>query len=168
MMLRMTLCKPEKKLKPMTKIDTVRVETLRVDTVLITKTDTVYLENSEDKEDRLMPNLGSLEKTILFEFDKALVKKDSYGELQSLVNLLQMNPSLKVSLEGHTDAMGSESYNINLSKNRVNAVKDFLIYNGIPEGRIIIEHHGETKPRQSNETTEGRQSNRRVDIRIIQ
>jgi len=79
-----------------------------------------------------------------------------------------MNPSLKVSLEGHTDAMGSESYNINLSKNRVNAVKDFLIYNGIPEGRIIIEHHGETKPRQSNETTEGRQSNRRVDIRIIQ
>jgi len=152
----------------MTKIDTVRVETLRVDTVLITKTDTVYLENSEDKEDRLMPNLGSLEKTILFEFDKALVKKDSYGELQSLVNLLQMNPSLKVSLEGHTDAMGSESYNINLSKNRVNAVKDFLIYNGIPEGRIIIEHHGETKPKQSNETTQGRQSNRRVDIRIIQ
>jgi len=168
MTLRMTLCKPEKKLKPMTKIDTVRVETLRVDTVLITKTDTVYLENSEDKEDRQLPNLGSLEKTMLFEFDKAMVKKDSYGEIQSLVNLLQVNPSLKVSLEGHTDAMGSEAYNINLSKNRVNAVKDFLIYNGIPEGRIIIEHHGETKPRQSNETTEGRQSNRRVDIRIIQ
>ncbi|MFM7565968.1 MAG: PorP/SprF family type IX secretion system membrane protein [Flavobacteriales bacterium] len=168
MMLRMTLCKPEKKTKTMAKVDTVRIETLRVDTVFITQIDTVVIENpSKGMETPNVP-MGSLEKSILFEFDKALVRKESYGELQSLVNLLQVNPSLKLSLEGHTDAMGSESYNINLSKNRVNAVKDFLIYNGIPQERIIIEHHGETKPKQSNETTQGRQSNRRVDIRILE
>ena len=155
-----------------TKIDTVErivyKDLLKIDTVFITKTDTIIIDNSvtinvPEKE----VFSGSLSKTILFEFDKSLVKKESFGELESLVNLLQANPTFKLSLEGHTDALGSELYNVDLSKNRVNAVKDFLIMNGINADRIIIKHFGETQPKTSNDTPLGRQDNRRVDVLII-
>ena len=95
------------------------------------------------------------------------MKKESYGELESIVNLLEMNPTYKLSLEGHTDAVGTESYNIGLSKNRVNAVRDFLVMNGIATERIIIQHHGEAKPVANNANADGRKSNRRVDVEII-
>lgn len=155
-----------------TKIDTVEriiyKDLLKIDTVFITKTDTIVIDNSITKN---IPEKevfsGSLSKTILFEFDKSLVKKESFGELESMVNLLQANPTFKLSLEGHTDALGSEVYNIDLSKNRVNAVKDFLIMNGINTDRIIIKHFGETQPKTSNDTPLGRQDNRRVDVVII-
>jgi type IX secretion system PorP/SprF family membrane protein len=155
-----------------TKIDTVEriiyKDLLKIDTVFITKTDTIIIDNSISKN---VPEKevfsGSLSKTILFEFDKSLVKKESFGELESMVNLLQANPTFKLSLEGHTDALGSEVYNVDLSKNRVNAVKDFLIMNGINADRIIIKHFGETQPKTSNDTPLGRQDNRRVDVMII-
>ena len=155
-----------------TKIDTVEriiyKDVLKIDTVFITKTDTIVIDNSITKN---IPEKevfsGSLSKTILFEFDKSLVKKESFGELESMVNLLQANPTFKLSLEGHTDALGSEVYNVDLSKNRVNAVKDFLIMNGINADRIIIKHFGETQPKTSNDTPLGRQDNRRVDVMII-
>jgi outer membrane protein OmpA-like peptidoglycan-associated protein len=95
------------------------------------------------------------------------VKKESYGEIENLVNMLQMNPKLMVSLEGHTDAKGPETYNANLSKNRVNAVRDLLIFNGIAANRISIGHFGESKPKASNDTVDGRKDNRRVDVVII-
>ena len=155
-----------------TRIDTVErivyKDVLKIDTVFITKTDTIIIDNSITKN---VPEKevfsGPLSKTILFEFDKSLVKKVSFGELESMVNLLQANPTFKVSLEGHTDAIGSEVYNVDLSKNRVNAVKDFLIMNGINTDRIIIKHFGETQPKTSNNTPLGRQDNRRVDVIII-
>lgn len=155
-----------------TKIDTVEriiyKDLLKIDTVFITKTDTIIIDNSITKN---VPEKevfsASLSKTILFEFDKSLVKKESFGELESMVNLLQANPTFKLSLEGHTDALGSEVYNVDLSKNRVNAVKDFLIMNGINADRIIIKHFGETQPKTSNDTPLGRQDNRRVDVMII-
>ena len=155
-----------------TKIDTVEriiyKDVLKIDTVFITKTDTIIIDNSITKN---VPEKevfsGSLSKTILFEFDKSLVKKESFGELESMVNLLQANPTFKVSLEGHTDAIGSEVYNVDLSKNRVNAVKDFIVMNGINPDRIIIKHFGETQPKTSNDTPLGRQDNRRVDAVII-
>jgi type IX secretion system PorP/SprF family membrane protein len=155
-----------------TKIDTVErivyKDLLKIDTVFITKTDTIIIDNSVTKN---VPEKevfsGSLSKTILFEFDKSLVKKEGFGELESMVNLLQANPTFKLSLEGHTDALGSEVYNVDLSKNRVNAVKDFLIMNGINIDRIIIKHFGETQPKTSNDTPLGRQDNRRVDVVII-
>ena len=155
-----------------TKIDTVEriiyKDLLKIDTIFITKTDTIIIDNSITKyvpEKEVFS--GSLSKTILFEFDKSLVKKESFGELESMVNLLQANPTFKLSLEGHTDALGSELYNVDLSKNRVNAVKDFLIMNGINADRIIIKHFGETQPKTSNDTPLGRQDNRRVDVVII-
>ena len=173
LILKITLCRPEKTPKiSKYKIDTIYREIHSVDTVFITKTeykiDTLIIDNSVTKtipETEVLS--GSVSKTILFEFDKSLVKKESFGELESMVNLLQANPTFKLSLEGHTDATGAESYNVGLSKNRVNAVKDFLILNGINTDRIIIKHFGETQPKTSNDTPLGRQDNRRVDVMII-
>ena len=173
LILKITLCRPEKTPKiSKYKIDTIYREIHSVDTVFITKTeykiDTLIIDNSVTKtipETEVLS--GSVSKTILFEFDKSLVKKESFGELESMVNLLQANPTFKLSLEGHTDATGAESYNVGLSKNRVNAVKDFLILNGINTDRIIIKHFGETQPKTSNDTPLGRKDNRRVDVMII-
>lgn len=167
LMLKMTLCKPERNLVSKVKLDTIYREIKKIDTVLITETriDTVYLERTITPEKDF--KTGNIAKTVLFEFDKSLVKKDSYGELESIVNLLKMNPSYKLSLEGHTDAVGTESYNVGLSKNRVNAVRDFIIMNGISPDRIVPQHHGETKPVADNSNPDGRKSNRRVDVTII-
>ncbi|MBM3165437.1 MAG: PorP/SprF family type IX secretion system membrane protein [Bacteroidetes bacterium] len=169
LMLKMTLCKPERAIVSKVKIDTIVREIQKIDTVLITQTrvDTVYLERAIENTPENEPKTGNISKTVLFEFDKSLVKKDSYGELESIVNLLKMNPSYKLSLEGHTDAVGTESYNIGLSKNRVNAVRDFIIMNGISPDRIVPQHHGETKPVADNSNPDGRKSNRRVDVEII-
>lgn len=169
-LLKMTLCKPDRIKVVKTKMDTIIKTIERIDTVYITQTerlvDTVYVEqkNVQTKADEKM---GDVTKTILFEFDKSLVKKESYGELESIVNLLQMNPTFKLSLEGHTDAVGTETYNIGLSKSRVNAVKDFLVLNGISADRIVNQHHGESKPVATNDHPDGRKSNRRVDVVII-
>ena len=167
LMLKMTLCKPERNLVSKVKVDTIYREIKKIDTVLITETriDTVYLERTITSEKDF--KTGNIAKTVLFEFDKSLVKKESYGELESMVNLLKMNPSYKLSLEGHTDAVGTESYNVGLSKNRVNAVRDFIIMNGISPDRIVPQHHGETKPVADNANADGRKSNRRVDVEII-
>lgn len=169
LMLKMTLCKPERAIVSKVKIDTIVREIQKIDTVLITQTrvDTVYLERAIENNPENETKTGNISKTVLFEFDKSLVKKDSYGELESIVNLLKMNPSYKLSLEGHTDAVGTESYNVGLSKNRVNAVRDFIIMNGISPDRIVPQHHGETKPVADNSNADGRKSNRRVDVEII-
>ena len=169
-MLKMTLCRRERTKAAKTKLDTIIKTIERIDTVFITQTerfvDTIYLDKPIEPS-KTPDNLGAVSRTILFEFDKSLVKKESYGELESIVNLLEMNPTYKLSLEGHTDAVGTESYNIGLSKNRVNAVRDFLVMNGIATERIIIQHHGEGKPVATNNNADGRKSNRRVDVEII-
>ncbi len=169
-MLKMTLCRPERTRVAKTKFDTIIKTIERIDTVFITQTerfvDTIYVDKSIEPS-KTPDNLGAVSKTILFEFDKSLVKKESFGELESIVNLLEMNPTYKLSLEGHTDAVGTEAYNVGLSKNRVNAVRDFLVMNGIAAERIIIKHHGEGKPVATNDNADGRKSNRRVDVQII-
>jgi type IX secretion system PorP/SprF family membrane protein len=169
-MLKMTLCRPERTKVAKTKLDTIIKTIERIDTVFITQTerlvDTIYVDKPIEPS-KTPDNLGAISRTILFEFDKSLVKKESYGELESIVNLLEMNPTYKLSLEGHTDAVGTEAYNVGLSKNRVNAVRDFLVMNGIATERIIIQHHGEGKPVATNNNADGRKSNRRVDVEII-
>jgi type IX secretion system PorP/SprF family membrane protein len=170
-MLKMTICRPERTKVVKTKTDTIFKTIERVDTIFITQTerliDTVFIDRTNEKPNETPDQVGAVSKTILFEFDKSVVKKESYGELESMVNLLEMNPTYKLSLEGHTDAVGTEAYNVSLSKNRVNAVRDFLVINGIAAERIIIQHHGEGKPVATNDNADGRKSNRRVDVQIM-
>lgn len=168
-------CKKDK--KPIEEVKNVVKDTtsiamkpeVRIDTVFIEKVDTIYIEKTS-KQSVVEPTKTTemMNKTILFRFDKAIIDKNSYGELESLVNILQTNTKIKIELEGHTDAEGTESYNVNLSKNRVNAIKDYLIMNGIDSNRIITDFLGEKQPKADNSTPEGRKENRRVDIRFVE
>ncbi len=145
-----------------------------MDTIVITRVDTVYIEaaveeiaevkQAEAEKKDFIP----IEKNVLFEFDKAVVQKGSFGALESIVNILNAKSELKISLKGHTDAQGPENYNVMLSKNRVSAVQDFLLANGISADRIIIEAFGEKVPIADNSSSEGRKLNRRVEVRFIE
>ena len=144
------------------------------DTIVITRIDTVYIEaaveeiaevkQAEVEKKDFIP----IEKNVLFEFDKAVVQKGSFGALESIVDILNAKSELKISLKGHTDAQGPENYNVMLSKNRVSAVQDFLLANGISADRIIIEAFGEKVPIADNSSSEGRKLNRRVEVRFIE
>ena len=145
-----------------------------LDTIVITRVDTVYIEAAVEEIVEVKQvqaekkDFIPIEKDVLFEFDKAIVQKGSFGALESIVNILNNKSELKISLQGHTDAQGPENYNVMLSKNRVSAVRDFLLSNGINANRIVIEALGEKVPIADNSSKEGRKLNRRVEVRFIE
>jgi outer membrane protein OmpA-like peptidoglycan-associated protein len=145
-----------------------------LDTIVITRVDTVYIEAAVEEIVEVKQvqaekkDFIPIEKDVLFEFDKAVVQKGSFGALESIVNILNNKIELKISLQGHTDAQGPENYNVMLSKNRVSAVRDFLLSNGINANRIVIEALGEKVPIADNSSKEGRKLNRRVEVRFIE
>jgi type IX secretion system PorP/SprF family membrane protein len=145
-----------------------------LDTIVITRVDTVFIEAAVEEIVEVKQvqaekkDFIPIEKDVLFEFDKAVVQKGSFGALESIVNILNNKSELKISLQGHTDAQGPENYNVMLSKNRVSAVRDFLLSNGINANRIVIEALGEKVPIADNSSKEGRKLNRRVEVRFIE
>ncbi len=102
---------------------------------------------------------------ILFDVDSYKIKGESYKTLAEIGQLLQDDPKLRLSIEGHTDSDGSEEHNFTLSQNRANSVRDYLIstYSIKPE-RLKAEGWGESKPIDTNETAEGKANNRRVEL----
>jgi len=105
--------------------------------------------------------------SIFFDFDKAVLKPESFPELERVVQLLNEKPSINIEVAGHTDNIGKTSYNQNLSERRANAVKKFLTSKGIAVNRITAIGYGETKPIVSNDDEkDGREINRRVEFQI--
>jgi len=92
---------------------------------------------------------------------------ESAVELNRLVELLRVNPLVRIEVGGHTDNVGSDSYNQQLSEKRASSVAQYLIGKGIDVGRITWKGYGEQQPMSSNETEEGRAENRRTEIRIV-
>lgn len=105
-------------------------------------------------------------KNIFFDFDKFDLKPASYPELNRLVKLLKKKDKLKIRIEGHTDIVGSESYNLILSRKRAKAVKSYLVQHGISSRRIKVKGFGASKPISDNKTEEGKAKNRRVEIKF--
>ncbi|MGH7874816.1 MAG: OmpA family protein [Candidatus Binatia bacterium] len=103
---------------------------------------------------------------VLFEFDKADLKPGAMRNLYPLVSFLKENSSRGVVIEGHTDSLGSDSYNLALSQRRADAVGTFLIENGIAADRVIARGLGEAAPVAANDTQQGQMMNRRVEIVI--
>jgi outer membrane protein OmpA-like peptidoglycan-associated protein len=101
---------------------------------------------------------------ILFETGRADLRPGALRQLYPLVTFLHNNPERRVLIEGHTDNVGSESYNLELSQHRADAVRDFLIQNGVNAAQITARGYGEMSPVASNATAAGRQQNRRVEI----
>ena len=106
-------------------------------------------------------------KNIFFDFDKYELKRESYPELNRLVKILKENKKLKVLIEGHTDIVGSDEYNLKLSEKRAEAVRNYLVKKGIERKRLSVKGYGARKPVADNESEEGRAKNRRVEIRFI-
>lgn len=105
-------------------------------------------------------------KNVLFEQGKPNLLPDSYAELDLVVSFLQSNPTVMIELSGHTDNRGVAVDNVNLSKDRVETVKTYLISKGIDGKRISGKGYGGTKPIASNDNEETRKLNRRVEFTI--
>lgn len=106
--------------------------------------------------------------TVLFDFDKADLRPESKPELERAIRFINQNPGKKFEISAHTDALGTDEYNLDLSERRASAVKDYLTQHGVNEGIIIAKGYGESQPIDTNETPEGRQRNRRVELRVIE
>jgi peptidoglycan-associated lipoprotein len=113
-------------------------------------------------------NLANDLKPIYFEYDKADIKSDQVSVLQANASLLKMNPNARVTVEGHCDERGSEEYNLALGDRRANAVKEFLLAQGIPANRIMTVSYGEERPVCREETEECFAKNRRAAFTLNQ
>src|SRR5712691_4783241 len=99
-----------------------------------------------------------------FDFNKATLKPAGKKMVDGAVTVMKDKPSMKVSVEGHTDSIGSDTYNQKLSERRAQAVRDYMVSQGIDAARISVKGWGKTKPIASNKTEAGRAENRRVEI----
>lgn len=107
-------------------------------------------------------------KNVFFNTGKWDVKEDSYSELERLVLLLSDLPELRIEISGHTDNIGNKSYNELLSQRRADAVVRYLVSKGIDKNRLIAKGYGQSIPVATNDTEEGRSTNRRTEFEIIE
>ncbi len=171
------LCKKKKPMldslyaeTPVQKVDTVYAIEYKTDTLIVERVDTIYINEPyvnriSDQDANRVLDLAS--RKLEFEHDKAIILKKSYGELESLTNLLLIRQDLRIRLDGHTDNNGTDEYNMLLSKNRVQAVKDMLVSNGVDANRIDLYYYGESKPIADNATEDGQAKNRRVEMHFL-
>jgi outer membrane protein OmpA-like peptidoglycan-associated protein len=111
--------------------------------------------------------LGVSAQNISFGAANAKLTTKSNASLNQVVTIMNENPTLRVRIEGHTDNAGNDDKNMQLSEDRANAVKDYLVSKGISEDRITAEGFGETTPIADNGTAAGRTKNRRIEIKIV-
>lgn len=103
---------------------------------------------------------------ITFEFNSARLTANAQRLMENVVSFLRADPNVHLSISGHTDNKGSDSYNLKLSRARANEVRDYLIGYGIDGSRLEAAGYGESRPVASNDTDAGRELNRRVEFRI--
>lgn len=108
----------------------------------------------------------SVDSEVSFDFGKDQLKPAFYPTLNKLGDVLGKYNRTVVHVVGHTDSVGSDTYNLALSKRRAGAVGDYLASRGVPQQRLRTEGRGESEPRDTNATEAGRQLNRRVEIYV--
>jgi outer membrane protein OmpA-like peptidoglycan-associated protein len=106
-------------------------------------------------------------KNVLFAYNSHALMPVSYPELDKVAELLLANPQLKAEISGHTDNVGGEAFNLELSKKRAESVAVYLAVKGIDRSRITAIGFGASKPIADNSTEEGRTQNRRTEFRLI-
>lgn len=110
----------------------------------------------------------TLNTDYLFDFDKSVVKVQYYPYLDELVPVMNRNPGLRVEIQGHADSTGTNRYNQALSERRAKAVRTYLTKKSVDAPRLTAVGFGEERPAYSNDTSEGRSKNRRVELKPIQ
>ena len=104
---------------------------------------------------------------VFFDTGMAILKPSSFKALNNLVEVMKLKPALIIEIAGHTDNTGPYEVNKKLSQDRSEAVRNYLIKNGISAGRLTAKGYGDTEPVASNDTDEGKQKNRRTEVRIV-
>lgn len=104
---------------------------------------------------------------VSFDFNSARIKSSFQSPLTKIADIMARYPQTQIAVVGHTDSVGSEQYNLELSLRRANAVADYLILKGVSRSRLGTEGRGELEPIADNGTTEGRAKNRRVEIYVV-
>jgi peptidoglycan-associated lipoprotein len=105
--------------------------------------------------------------TILFDYDKSDIRVDQIRKVQSAASFLKQNANLRFTVEGHCDERGSEEYNLALGDRRANAVKQYLVSQGIAESRLTAVSYGEERPLCHDQTEDCYQRNRRAALTKI-
>lgn len=112
-------------------------------------------------------NATTVLNNIFFEYNKFEINEKSFSELDDVVQFLRDNPTVTVEISGHTDNVGNESYNEQLSQKRAQSVVNYISSKGIAERRLTRVGYGSKKPLRENDTEENRQVNRRIEFRIL-
>lgn len=128
-------------------------------------------ELEEDLEGAEVDRVGEgiavkFDNSLMFDFDSAQLRSTARSELAKLSGNLQEYPNTDLVIVGHTDAVGSDEYNLGLSQRRAASARDYLVAQGISPSRITTVGKGEREPIASNDTDAGRQQNRRVEVAI--
>lgn len=108
----------------------------------------------------------SMPELVLFDFNKYEVKNKVKGSLNTLAKALEENPDIRIKIDGYTDFIGSEGYNLELSVKRAKAIKNYLVDRGVKSSNISVEGYGKQNPIANNATAAGRAKNRRVEFII--
>jgi outer membrane protein OmpA-like peptidoglycan-associated protein len=103
---------------------------------------------------------------VHFDFDKASLCPDSYIQLKELLEYLQRHEDIKIEIAGHTDTIGNDAHNLKLSQERANTIRNYLMSKGIKATKLTAKGYGVTYPVADNSSEDGRQLNRRTEVRI--
>ncbi len=109
-----------------------------------------------------------LKQTVYFDFNKASIKSVSFPLLNEVAQAMADNPKIKVEVQGHTDSVGDDNYNLKLSQSRAESVRAYMIKRGVSSDRMVPKGYGENVPIADNRTKEGRDQNRRVEFVITE
>jgi outer membrane protein OmpA-like peptidoglycan-associated protein len=142
--------------------DTVYIEKKIYDTVKITKTDTLKFENNITKTNYESVNLPNVQ----FKTNEAELLESSYKDIDALIEYLKKNNQMESEIIGHTDNVGDPNFNIDLSQKRAEKIRDYMISKGISAEKIKAIGKGDTEPKTSNDSPEGRMMNRRVEVKL--
>lgn len=104
---------------------------------------------------------------VSFDFNSVKIKSSFQSPLNKIAEILNRYPRTQIVVVGHTDSVGSEQYNQDLSKHRAIAVADYLVLRGVAAARMGTEGRGEVEPRATNDTDSGRAQNRRVEVFVV-
>jgi outer membrane protein OmpA-like peptidoglycan-associated protein len=136
----------------------------------------VYMDRQQDDLETSLRGTGAtvtrhgddlivmLPADVTFAFDKSDIRPRFFGPLSAFARTMHNYPGTDVEVVGHTDAVGSDAYNVSLSERRGRAVADYLVAQDAEPSRLVVEGMGESEPIASNATAEGRAANRRVEL----